>query len=173
MFTETQLTEIVDLLLTSDDHKLYFGCDSIAYKKGRNKDGSPIWYGKFATVFVVHIQGRHGCRIFRHIDHERVHDSKKSRPFDRMMKEAYRVAALYNELKDIVDGYEMEIHVDVNPDEKHGSSVAYSAATGYILGTTGHTPIPKPNAWAASFAADGIGRGFHERTSVSYGNQVH
>jgi len=172
MFTDAQLEEIVDLLLQSTNHKLYFGCDSIAYKKGRNADGTPIWYGKFATVFVVHLEGRHGCRIFRHIDHERVHDSKKSRPFDRMMKEAYRVSALYNELKELVDGFDMEIHVDVNPNAEHGSSVAYSAATGYILGTTGQVPIAKPDAWAASFAADGIGRGFHER-ATSYGNRVH
>lgn len=168
MFTEDQVESIIDLLSTSDKHKIYFGCDSSAYKKGRNPDGSPIWYAKFATVLVVHLNGKNGCKIFRHIDHERVHDSKKSRPFDRMMKETYRVSALWSQFSGLIDGYHTEIHLDINPDTKHGSSCAITAATGYILGTTGITPHVKPDAWAASFGADGVGRGFDKRgTSYS------
>lgn len=173
MFTEEQLNEIFDLLCEVDGNtKLYLGCDSIAYKQGRNKDGSPIWFGKFATVLIVHINGRHGCRIFQHIDHERVYDNKKNRPADRLMKEVYRTSKLYCQLRGLIDGFPTEIHLDINPDKEHGSSCVVSQATGYILGTTGidaDSVKLKPDAFAASFGADGIGRGFHMR-SVSFGD---
>jgi len=177
MFTQEQEQEIFDLLMELDSStKLYLGCDSIAYKKGRQKDGTPIWHGKFATVLIVHIDGRHGCRIFRHIDHERVFDYKKNRPADRLMKEVYRTAALYKQLRGLIDGFDTEIHLDINPNKEHGSSCVITQATGYILGTCeGITPDhvkAKPDAFAASFGADGIGRGFDKR-GTSYGKHVH
>lgn len=175
MFTEQQLEEIFNLLINLDDTtKLYLGCDSIAYKNGRDKKGNPIWFGKFATVLIVHMNGNNGCKIFRHIDHERVYDTKKNRPADRLMKEVYRTSALYKQLSGLIDGYDVEIHLDINPDKEHGSSCVVSQATGFILGTTGIAPKVKPDAFAASFGADGIGRGFDKRGSAtSYGKRVH
>ena len=164
MFSEKQESDILDLLMSvSSSTKVYLGCDSLAYKKGRAKDGSPIWYGKFATVLIVHLDGRHGCKIFRHIDHERVYDDKKNRPQDRLMKEVYRTAALYAQMRGLIDGFDTEIHLDVNPDVKHGSSCVATQAAGYILGMTGITPKLKPDAFAASFGADGVGRGYDTR----------
>lgn len=53
---------------------------------------------------------------------------------------------------------QMEIHLDINPDKAHGSSCVVQEATGYIRGTCNVVPLIKPNAFAASFAADrGIG----------------
>ena len=171
MFTEEQVESIVDLLSGLDTStKLYFGCDSIAYKKGKDENGKPVWYAKFATVLIVHMNGKNGCKIFRHIDHERVFDKKKNRPADRLMKEVYRTAALYNQLIGLVDGYDIEIHLDINPNKDHGSSCVATQAAGYILGVTQVMPKMKPEAFAASFGADGIGRGFDQR-STSY--QVH
>lgn len=176
MFTEKQEEEILNLLTeVSSNTKVYLGCDSIAYKKGKNHDGKPIWYGKFATVLIVHIDGRHGCRIFRHIDHEQVFDDKKNRPQDRLMKEVYRTSALYCQLRNLIDGFETEIHLDINPNKEHGSSCVVSQATGYILGTCGVNEDQvkvKPDAFAASFGADGIGRGFDQR-SMSVSHAVH
>ena len=169
MFTDKQVEDIVDLLSTLDEStKLYFGCDSIAYKKSRDANGKPVWFGKFATVLIVHMNGNKGCRIYRHIDHEQVYDTKKNRPADRLMKEVYRTSALYNQLVGLVDGFEIEIHLDINPDIKHGSSCVATQAAGFILGTTQIMPKMKPDAFAASFGADGVGRGYHMRgTSYS------
>lgn len=170
MFTAAQEEEIFNLLLSvSSSTRVYLGCDSVAYKKGRRPDGTPIWYGKFATVLIVHIDGKRGCRIFRHVDHEIVFDNKKNRPQDRLMKEVYRTAALYRQVRGLIDGFETEIHLDINPNKEHGSSCVISQATGYILGTTGIDPKSvkvKPDAFAASFGADGIARGYDSRGEI-------
>lgn len=139
-------------LLTGLDSetKIYFGCDSTRFKiKGR-------WYAEFTTVLVVHKNGRHGCRIFARVDREQDFDQKASRPFNRMMNEAQRVAELYLEYEDMVYefGLEHEIHLDINKDDIHGSSIAVKAASGYVQGTCNVTPILKPTAYAASYAAD-------------------
>jgi predicted RNase H-related nuclease YkuK (DUF458 family) len=144
--------EDVQVLLKTlnDETKVYFGCDSIRFKvKGR-------WYAEFTTVLVVHKNGRHGCKIFAQVDREQDFDKKASRPFNRMMNEAMKVAALYLEFEDMVYdfGLEHEIHLDINQDDIHGSSVAVKAASGYVQGITNVTPILKPCAYAASYAAD-------------------
>jgi predicted RNase H-related nuclease YkuK (DUF458 family) len=80
------------------------------------------------------------------------------------MSEAIKVAELYQEIEyDLIDMAGVEIHLDVNPDEEYGSSCAVKAAAGYILGTCGIQPKIKPEAWAASYAADRMVRG-HVRT---------
>jgi predicted RNase H-related nuclease YkuK (DUF458 family) len=107
-------------------------------------------------VLVVHKNGRHGCKIFAQVDTERDFDQKAARPFNRMMNEALRVANLYLEFEDMVYefGLEHEIHLDINKDDIHGSSVAVKAASGYVQGTCNVVPILKPTAYAASYAAD-------------------
>ena len=130
--------------------KIYFGCDSTRFKiKGR-------WFAEFTTVLVVHKNGRHGCKIFARVDREQDFDQKASRPFNRMMNEATRVAELYLEYEDLVYefGLEHEIHLDINKDDIHGSSIAVKAASGYVQGICNVIPILKPTAYAASYAAD-------------------
>jgi predicted RNase H-related nuclease YkuK (DUF458 family) len=48
----------------------------------------------------------------------------------------------------------VEVHLDINPDEQHGSSCVISQAVGYIKGTCNVVPFVKPQAFAASYAAD-------------------
>ena len=141
--------EVIDLLAQhNDDTKIYFGCDSTRFKfKGQ-------WYAEFTSVIVVHKDGRHGCKIFHQTDRDRDHDQKAGRPFNRMMNEAYRVSGLFLEFEDIVTGYHVEVHLDINTEDIHGSSVAVKAASGYVQGMTNITPILKPSAYAASYAAD-------------------
>lgn len=168
MFTEQQIEDLVEMLLEyGPETRLYFGCDSVAFRK----KGDGHWYGKFATVCVVHMNGKNGCRVFRNISYQRVFDDKKGRPQDRLMKEVYLVSALYNQLIPFVDEFDTEIHLDINPDKQWGSSCVAKQAAGYVLGVTGINEQDlklKPDAWSASFAADGIGRGFHERTSITH-----
>jgi predicted RNase H-related nuclease YkuK (DUF458 family) len=134
----------------NDETKVYFGCDSIRFKiKGQ-------WYAEYTTVLVVHKNGRHGCKIFAQVDRERDFDQKAARPFNRMMNEAKRVADLYLSFEDLIYEFalEHEIHLDINQDDIHGSSVAVKAASGYVQGLTNVVPILKPSAYAASYAAD-------------------
>jgi predicted RNase H-related nuclease YkuK (DUF458 family) len=46
------------------------------------------------------------------------------------------------------------VHLDINPDEMHGSSCVINEAVGYIKGMCNVIPLVKPNAFAASYAAD-------------------
>ena len=132
----------------SSETKVYFGCDSVRYKiKG-------IWYGEYTTVLVVHINGSRGCKIFGQIDKERDFDKKASKPILRLMNEAYRVSQLYLDFKDVIEDYETQVHLDINTEDIHNSSIAVSQASGYVKGVCNVTPILKTCAYAASYAAD-------------------
>jgi predicted RNase H-related nuclease YkuK (DUF458 family) len=57
-------------------------------------------------------------------------------------------------LKDVLEDRDVEVHLDINPDEMHGSSCVINEAVGYIRGMCNVIPLVKPEAFAASFAAD-------------------
>lgn len=159
MFDDKQVEELVELLSgLSTTTKLYFGCDS---QKRKGADGK--WYAHYATVLVVHKDGRKGCRIFSVQDKELDYDKKKNRPSNRLMGEVYRVVSLYSQLEPLISGYDVEIHLDISTDLKYGSSCVAQQAAGYVLGATGVEPKLKPESWASSFGADGIGRSYHLR----------
>lgn len=128
--------------------KVYIGTDS----ERMNIDG--VWYADYMTVVVVHINGKNGCRVFGQVSRERDYDQRKDRPIIRLMNEVQKTAEMYLSLADDLEDREVEIHLDINPDEKHGSSIALQQAIGYIRGTCNIVPLVKPNAWVASFAAD-------------------
>jgi len=158
-FTEKQILEIKSVLSGVDENltKIYFGCDSLRMKKNK------VWHAKYATVMIIHKNGKNGCRIFRDISWERDYDQNKARPALRLMNEVYKVSELFIQMHPFIKGYDIEVHLDVNPDERFGSSCVAKQAAGYILGVTGIHPKLKPDALAASFGADGIGRGFDLR----------
>ena len=54
----------------------------------------------------------------------------------------------------MLEGRQVEVHLDINPDELHGSSCVLSQAIGYIKGTCNVIPFVKPQAFAATYAAD-------------------
>jgi predicted RNase H-related nuclease YkuK (DUF458 family) len=149
MFTEKQITDLVDLLYNLDENtKIYIGTDSVRFRdNGR-------WYAKYASVCVVHLNGKNGCRVFKHRSIEPDYDLKKNRPAMRLMNEVIKSCELYNQLAPFIDCFDCSIHVDINLDEKHGSSCAAKQAAGYVLGVTGLDPVFKPNSFAASFGAD-------------------
>lgn len=152
MFTQKQIEELVDLLCTLDDStKIYIGTDSVRFKNhGR-------WYAKYATVCVVHMNGKNGCRVFRHRTVEPDYDLKKNRPSMRLMNEVMKSCELYTQIAPFIDEFDVEIHCDVNIDPIHGSNCVASQAAGYVLGVTGLEEDQvklKPHAFAASFGAD-------------------
>ena len=128
--------------------KIYIGGDSERFKI----DGQ--WYADYIMVIVVHINGNNGCKIFGEIQRERDYEFKKDRPRMRLMNEVYKIADLYLKLQDVLEDRVVEVHLDINPDEMHGSSCVINEAIGYIKGMCNVVPLVKPNAFAASYAAD-------------------
>jgi predicted RNase H-related nuclease YkuK (DUF458 family) len=128
--------------------KIYLGVDSERFIL------NGVWYADYITAIVVHINGNNGCKIFGEVHRERDYDQKKNKPRYRLMNEVYRVSDLYLKLYDVLDGREVEVHLDINPNEMHGSSCVINEAVGYIRGTCNVIPLVKPNAFAASYAAD-------------------
>jgi uncharacterized protein len=88
------------------------------------------------------------------VQRERDYDRRASRPALRLMTEVYKVSELYLKLAEVLEGREVEVHLDINPDEMHGSSCVISQAIGYIKGVCNVIPFVKPDAFAASYAAD-------------------
>lgn len=68
------------------------------------------------------------------------------------MTEVYKIAELYLKLQPIDS--QVEVHLDINPDEKHGSSCVVNEAIGYIKALCNTTPFIKPNSFIASHCAD-------------------
>lgn len=132
----------------SPNTKVYVGGDSERFQI----DG--VWYADYTNVIVVHIDGNHGCRVFGEVTRERDFDQNKDKPRMRLMNEVIKTANLYLELGEIPDEYEVEVHLDINPDMHHGSSCVINEAVGYIKGMCNVVPLVKPNAWAASYCAD-------------------
>jgi UDP-glucose 6-dehydrogenase len=62
--------------------------------------------------------------------------------------------AMLNRKESPLDDKEIEVHLDINPNELHGSSCVINEAIGYIRGTCNVIPLCKPSAWAASYVAD-------------------
>lgn len=152
MFTEIQLDDLVNLLCElNSETKIYIGSDSVRFKKNGEK------FFRVCSVCVVHMNGSNGCKVFRHRSIHRDYDIKKSRPSQRLMTEVMQTCELYTQLAPLIAGYDIEIHADINPDIKHGSSCVAQQAAGFILGVTGLAEDQiklKPHAFCASFGAD-------------------
>ena len=128
--------------------KIYLGCDSERVKVGTE------WYADYVLAIVVHVNGNNGCKIFGEVQRERDYDQKQNKPRYRLMNEVYKVSEMYLKLADVLEGREVEVHLDINPNEMHGSSCVINEAVGYIRGVCNVVPFVKPNAFAASYAAD-------------------
>jgi predicted RNase H-related nuclease YkuK (DUF458 family) len=130
------------------DTKIYIGGDSERYNENGN------WFADFTLAIVVHIDGKHGCKIFGEVQKEKDFDQKQNKPRMRLMTEVYKVADLYLKLQEMLPDNEIQVHLDINPNEMFGSSCVINEAVGYIRGTCNVVPLVKPQAFAASYAAD-------------------
>lgn len=138
---------------TSAETKIYIGCDS-EKRKIRDK-----FYAEYVAVVIIHYDGNKGCKIFYDITKELDYDQKKSRPAIRLMNEVIKASQLYLDLYDSFGDREIQIHLDINPQKKYGSSCVIEQAVGYVKGVCNVTPLVKPNAFAASHCADHLVRG--------------
>lgn len=143
------IEEVKDFIRAqSPSTKVYIGADSERFKM----DGK--WHADYTLAVVVHIDGCHGCKIFGEVQRELDYDQKKSKPAMRLMNEVYKVSALFQELAEVLEDRYVEVHLDINPNERFGSSCVVQQAVGYIKGTCNVVPMVKPKAFAASYAAD-------------------
>ena len=136
--------------------KLYLGADSVRFERKKERTA----WAQITTVAVIHLAGRHGCKVVGSNEIEQVFDKNLGRPQYRMMQEAYKLTELYLELtermfqdEDLID-IPIEVHLDISKRKIHGSSCAAKQAAGYVMAMCGIEPVMKPVAWAASTAAD-------------------
>jgi predicted RNase H-related nuclease YkuK (DUF458 family) len=132
----------------SPETKIYIGGDSERFLINN------IWHADYTLAIVVHYSGNRGCKIFGEVQRERDFDQQKDKPRMRLMNEVMKIADLYIKLSEVLENRIVEVHLDINPDEHHGSSCVINEATGYIRGMCNVVPLVKPNAFAASYAAD-------------------
>lgn len=149
MYSRMNIESVKDFIMNqSPETKIYIGGDS---ERVMIND---VWYADYTLAVVVHIDGKHGCKIFGDIQRERDYEKNKNRPRMRLMTEVYKISELYLQLADVLEDREVEIHLDINPDEKYGSSCVVQEAIGYIRGMCNVIPMVKPRAFAASYCAD-------------------
>jgi hypothetical protein len=132
----------------SPQSKVYLGADS------ERVSVNGIWHADYTLAIVIHIDGKHGCKIFGYVERERDYDQKANKPSMRLMQEVYKVGDLFHELAEVLEDRHVEVHLDINPDEHYASNQVVSQAVGYIKGTCNIDAQVKPKAFAASYAAD-------------------
>ena len=126
---------------TSEESAIYVGCDS---RQFRSKT-------IFVTVVVVHINSNHGAKIFWKVDRvKRISSIRR-----RLLEEVSRAVYVALMIADVVGDRPFEVHLDINPNPDHRSSVIVKEAVGYVL-AQGLKPVLKPDAIAASAVADFI-----------------
>lgn len=140
------------ILEAGDTSKFYIGCDSDITKRNGK------WFANYVSVIVIHKNGNNGCKIFGKVETEPIYQVGKNKQNLRLMTEVYKASEMYLELAEEIGERYFEIHLDINPDEKYDSSAVLSQAVGYIKGCIGVDPKVKPNAFAASYAADRLVR---------------
>ena len=129
---------------SSKTSAVYVGCDSTRYKRNGK------WYARYSTVIVIHLDGNHGCKLFHETKIVEDYGSLKQ----RLMAEVQYAIEAATEIIDVLDTRHLSVHLDLNADPKHKSNVAVKEAIGYVWGMLGIEAEIKPNAWAASYAAD-------------------
>jgi len=132
----------------SPETKIYLGADSERVVHNGK------WHVDYTIAVVVHIDGRHGCKVFGYVEREPDWDQKKNKPALRLMNEVYKVADLFNELSEVLQDRHVEVHLDLNPSDRFASHQVVQQAVGYIRGVCNIDPQVKPQAFAATYAAD-------------------
>ena len=150
MSREFNLDEVKEFISrASVTSNIYIGADSERYR-GRDN----LWYADYTVAIVVHFDGSRGFKIFGQVTTERDYDRRHDRPAYRLMNEVFKASEMYLELADAIGDKHVEVHLDISSDEVNGSSCVIQQATGYIRGMCGFAPKIKPEAFAATYAAD-------------------
>ncbi|RUM31446.1 MAG: hypothetical protein DSY42_02675 [Aquifex sp.] len=136
------IEEVRDFIKKTDkDTSIYVGCDS------RQQKDKTV----FVTVIVVHLSSKHGAKVFWKVEKTQKIISLRQRLMEEVSRAVYHALLI----ADVVENRHFEVHLDINPDESRASSVILREAVGYVL-AQGLKPVLKPDAFAASSAADYI-----------------
>ncbi len=139
---------------------ILLGCDSVRIKKRKG------WNARYSTVVVIRNatgSGKdlvyRGCKVFGGSctlpDYGRVIRSGKLANLKlRLMQEVTFVLEAFENVWEAIGDRHFEIHLDINTRPECESNIALTEARGYVMGMTGYEPEFKPDALAASFAAD-------------------
>lgn len=147
--TKLDFEEVREAIRRSSAHSsVYVGCDSIRH---RRKDG---WIARYSTVVVLHHDSNRGCKIF----YDSVDLPDYGNLKQRLLNEVSFAVNAASEIVDVIGKRSLEIHIDVNPNPAHKSNVAVKEALGWVRGSLGLDAQIKPNAWAATHAADHAAR---------------
>lgn len=130
---------------TTPETAVYVGCDSARFF---NKDR--VRMVAYVTVVVIHFDGNRGAKVFKQVDIQRDYGSLHT----RLMNEVYYATNLAYELIEVVGERPFEIHLDINPNPRHKSSIAVKEAIGYVKGMLGIDAKLKPDSFAALAVAD-------------------
>lgn len=135
----------------SPESSVYIGCDSnISVKK---INGKKEFVAEYATVVILHIDSCRGCKIF----HNTFSEIDYGQIVPRMLEETRQSIEAYECLKEVIGDRFVEIHIDVNSDERYASHSAASAAVGWVRSIGLEAKI-KPDSPAATHAADHVVR---------------
>jgi predicted RNase H-related nuclease YkuK (DUF458 family) len=126
---------------TAAGQELHIGTDSL--QTGR--------FTQFVTVVITHTPGKGGRVVYGREVVPRITSLR-----ERLYKEVWRSVEVAMELNPVAGGG-VTVHIDANPIEKHMSSRYVQELTGLVMGQ-GFKHLVKPDAWAASHAADHIVR---------------
>ena len=140
---------------------IMIGCDSV--RKEAHGKASAV----YSTVVCIRKASGigddimyHGCKVFgasvKLPDYGKVVRSGKLANLRmRLMQEVTFALEVFEKVYDAIGDRPFEIHLDINGRPDAESYVALQEARGYVMGMTGGVaPEFKPNALAASFAAD-------------------
>lgn len=129
---------------SSKESSIYVGTDSIRFKK------NGTWNARYSTVIILHMDSKHGCKLF----HETLTMPDYGNLKQRLLNEVSFAVDAASKIIDVIEDRHLEIHLDINKSPKHKSNVAIKEALGYVLGSFGFEPKFKPEAFAATHAAD-------------------
>jgi len=129
---------------SSKTSSVYIGCDSVRFKTSKG------FSARYSTVIVLHMDSKRGCKLF----HNTVVLDDYGNLKQRLLNEVMFAINAATEVIDVIGDRHMEIHLDINTNAKHKSSVAVKEALGYVRGSLNMEPKLKPYSFAATHAAD-------------------
>lgn len=141
MFNEKELEEIKKYIKNSSEiSPVAVGCD--AKYAGKNT--------LFALTVGIHIDGKHGSKIFR----KRIKETRRLGLREKLWREVNYTLELAHIVKEYVGIRDFEVHLDLNEDINEASSVIVKEAKAMVE-ANGFKVRVKPNSpFLASHCAD-------------------
>lgn len=151
MTIEEKFADAIEAIKESSlSSSIYVGCDSQKFKIKGKKGNPDRVVAKYSTVIIVHMDSKHGSKIF----HNTITMPDYGNMRQRLMAEVGYAIETALAIVDHVGDRHFEVHLDLNSDPRHRSNVAVKEAIGYVTGTLGFPPKIKPDAFAATHCSD-------------------